>query len=86
MKEMTKFHALEEYDDLMVIVDEDNVTYDVTRVVNRLNDLEETRLRHKKTIKKYKDREDRFQRVIGGLMAYLELRIGEKLWWDWNEE
>ena len=52
----------------------------------KLNDYEETRLRKNREIKKFKDREDRYQRVIGGVMAFIELRLNDELWWDWNDE
>lgn len=54
-------------------------------VVKKLNDYEDSRLSNKQKIAKYKEREDRYQRVIGGIMAYLELQLNNELWWDWNE-
>lgn len=53
--------------------------------VDKLNDYEQMRLRKNNEIAQYKAREERYQRVIGGLMAYLELRVNTDLWWNWNE-
>ena len=39
----------------------------------------------KYNIQKFKDRENRFQRVVGGMMAYFELQANSELWWDWND-
>ena len=57
----------------------------IEQVCKKLNDYEQTRLRKNKDIQKFKDREDRFQRVIGGMMAYMELQANSELWWDWND-
>jgi hypothetical protein len=42
-------------------------------------------LRKNKEICKFREREEKYQRIISGLMAFLELRINEELWWDLNE-
>lgn len=52
---------------------------------NKLNDLEQTRLRKNREIKKLKDREEKYQRVISGIMAFIELQLNNELWWDWND-
>ena len=57
----------------------------IEQVCNKLNDYEYHRVRKNKDIQKFKDREERYQRVIGGLKAYLELEANSELWWDWNE-
>jgi len=54
-------------------------------VAKELNDYEEGRQRRKAKIAKFEEREDRFQRVIGGIKAYLELEANDDLWWEWNE-
>ena len=56
-----------------------------SQVVKKLNEYEKIRLRKNKEISKFRKREEKYQRVIGGLMAFLELRINEELWWDLNE-
>lgn len=82
-----EFHAY--YDDdtheLKGVMDSDNRVYDIDKIVDKLNDLEQTRIRNRRIIAECREREDRFQRIISGLMAYLELRINEELWWDWND-
>ena len=55
------------------------------KVVEHLRYYEKLRLQKNKEIAKYKAREDRYQRVIGGIQAYLELEANTDLWWDWNE-
>lgn len=56
-----------------------------SQVVKKLNEYEKIRLRKNKEISKFRKQEEKYQRVIGGLMAFLELRINEELWWDLNE-
>lgn len=56
-----------------------------SQVVKKLNEYEKIRLRKNKEISKFRKREEKYQRIIGGLMAFLELRINEELWWDLNE-
>lgn len=55
-------------------------------VVKKLNNYENSRLKWQKEKRKYRRREDKYQRVIGGIMAYLELLINDDLWWEWNED
>ena len=55
------------------------------QVCEKLNDYEQIRLRNRREIAKYKAREERYQRVIGGMMAYLELQANTDLWWGWND-
>ena len=50
--------------------------------VDLLNELENTRLRQKKEIAKYKDKESLYQRLIGGMKAYVELECNNDLWFD----
>ena len=38
-----------------------------------------------RTLQGYREREELFQRVIGGLLAYLQLRCNNDLVWDWGE-
>lgn len=84
---MRKFHAY--YDDdtreFKGVMDSDNVIYDIDKIVDKLNTLEEYRVSQGKTISKYSKREEKYQRIIGGLMAYLELKLNDELWWDWND-
>lgn len=54
-------------------------------VCNKLNHLDQTRLQKDKEIKKLKDREDKYQQVISGVMAFIELRLNDELWYDWND-
>lgn len=58
---------------------------DLEQTIGELNDLERTRLRKGKEIEKLRRREEKFQSIISGLMAYIELRVNQELWWDWNE-
>lgn len=51
----------------------------------KIEDLEDTRQRKNKEIAKLKEREDRYQRVIGGFKAFIELESNEDLWWQWND-
>lgn len=82
-----KFHAY--YDDdtheFKGIIDSDHRVYDIDKIVDKLNDFEQMRIKNRRTIAEYRDKEDRFQRIISGIMAYLELKINEELWWDWND-
>lgn len=55
------------------------------RIVKELNSLEETRLKKGRKIAKLQKREEKYQRVISGLMAYIELKVNSELWCDWNE-
>lgn len=55
-------------------------------VVKKLNNYENSRLKWQKEKRKYRRREEKYQRVIGGIMAYLELLINDDLWWEWNED
>ena len=85
---MRKFHAY--YDDntqeFKGIKDSDGRMYDnIDRIVDKLNTLEEYRVKQAKRITDYSKREGKYQRIISGLMAYLELRLNDELWWDWNE-
>ena len=61
-------------------------TYDyVSDVVNVLNDLNNSREYHKKERNKLKNREEKYQRVISGVMAFIELQVNNELGWDWND-
>ena len=51
----------------------------------KIEDLEETMQRKNSEIVKLKEREDRYQRVIGGFKAFIELESNEDLWWEWND-
>ena len=64
---------------------EHNQPISIEQVVKKLNYYENNRLKRKREIAQYKAREERYQRVIGGIMAYLELQINNDLWWDWND-
>ena len=68
-----------------IIYDGEYKEMSIEQVCKKLNEYEQTRLRKNKDIQKFKDREDRFQRVIGGMMAYMELQANSDLWWDWND-
>lgn len=85
---MRKFHAY--YDDntqeFKGVMDSDGRMYDnIDRIVDKLNTLEEYRVKQAKRITDYSKREEKYQRIISGLMAYLELRLNDELWWDWND-
>ena len=54
-------------------------------VCEKLNDLEQTRLRKNKEIKRFRDREEKYQRVISGVMAFLQLHLNNELWSDWDD-
>ena len=81
---MRKFE-LGSIDEELVVKDSDGRIYKNEAIENLLNDFEKTRVRKNKEINKFKEREDRYQRVIGGIKAYLELESNNELWWDWNE-
>lgn len=81
---MRKFE-LDSIDEKLVVKDSDGRIYKGEAIEILLNDFEKTRLRKNKEINKFKDREDRYQRVIGGIKAYLELELNNELWWEWNE-
>ena len=68
-----------------IIYDGEYKEMSIEQVCKKLNNYEYHRVRKNKDIQKFKDREDRFQRVIGGMMAYFELQANNDLWWDWNE-
>ena len=71
-----KYVGLTEYGDPM----------ELDRICRKVIDLENYRREKNRKIEKYRVREDKFQRVIGGLLAFLELRLNEELWEDLNEE
>ena len=52
---------------------------------DKLNDLEETRLRKNRKLKKFRDREDRYQSVISGVIAFLQLYMNNEIWSDLDE-
>ena len=61
-------------------------TYDyVGDVVDDLNDLDKSRNHHMKEKVKLQNREEKYQRVISGVMAFIELQVNNELWWDWND-
>jgi len=70
---------------------EDNNIYEYNKkltckeIYDKLNHLEQTRLQKNREIKKLKDREYKYQRVISGIMAFIELHLNNELWWDWND-
>lgn len=70
---------------------EDNGIYEYDKkltwreLCEKLNDLEQTRLRKNREIKKFRDREEKYQSVISGMMAFMELYLNNELWWDRNE-
>lgn len=66
-------------------IDDAGVIRNIDRTIKELNDLEEIRIKKGAKIEKYKRREELYNRVIGGLMAYIELKVNNELWWDWNE-
>ena len=84
---MRKFNAY--YDDdteeFLGTMDNLGVKRSIDRTIQELNSLEETRIKKQARIEKYKKREELYQRVISGVMAYIELQINNELWWDWNE-
>jgi hypothetical protein len=71
-----KYVGLTEYGDPM----------ELDRICRKVIDLEDYRNKKNRKIAKYRKREEKFQRVIGGLLAFLELRLNEELWWNLNEE
>lgn len=58
---------------------------DVEEVADKLNNNEKRRIRDKKLIEEYKKREEKFQDIITGLMAFIELRVKEEIWSEWND-
>ena len=62
-----------------------NQQLDTDIICNKLNDLEETRLRKNREIKRFRDREEKYQRVISGVMAFLQLHLNSELWSDWDD-
>ena len=81
-----RFKAKKDDDDNIVgIIEYDVKELDFEQAIVKLNDLEETRLRKSREINKLKAREGLYQRVIGGAIAYIELKLNEELWWDFNE-
>ena len=38
-----------------------------------------------RTLQKYREREELFQRVISRVLAYLKLRCNQDLWWDLDD-
>lgn len=52
----------------------------------KIEDLEDTRQRKNKEIAKLKEREELYQRVIGGFQAYVELEANSALWWNLGED
>lgn len=54
-------------------------------ICSKLNNFEESRLRKNMEIKKFKNREEKFQRFISGVMAFLQLYMNSELWSDLDE-
>lgn len=62
-----------------------DIVYTKEEVVKTLNSYEQFLKNKEKKISLLQRREEKYQRVIGGMMAFLELELNEELWWDWNE-
>jgi len=62
-----------------------NQQLDTDIICDRLNDLEETRLRKNRELKRFRDREEKYQRVISGVMSFLKLQLNNELWDDWDD-
>lgn len=84
---MREFNAYydDETEEFLGTIDNSGVKRNIDRTIRELNSLEKGRVEKKSRIEKYKKREELYQRVIGGLMAYIELKVNDELWWDWNE-
>ena len=84
---MREFNAYydDETEEFLGTIDNSGVKRNIDRTIRELNSLEKGRVEKKFRIEKYKKREELYQRVIGGLMAYIELKVNDELWWDWNE-
>ena len=67
------------------VIHKDGESISNEKAVVELNDLEKIRKRKGREIEKFRARESKYQRVIGGLKAYLELELNSELWWDWND-
>ena len=72
--------------DAKIVITEHDRIIDNERAVKLLNEYESTRKRKNKEIVKFRKREDLYQRVISGMMAFLELQINNVLWYEWNDE
>lgn len=68
-----------------LVICDNKVSMSNRQAVDKLNDYEQMRLRKNKEIAKYKAREERYQRVISGVMAFLQLHLNSELWSDWND-
>ena len=80
------FEAISEIEDEIIIANaRGGKKLNLEQIVEELNGLETARKRKNREITKYKVIEEKYQRIISGLMAYLELKINNDLWWDWNE-
>lgn len=70
---------------------EDNAIYKDNKIMtckelcDELNDLEQIRLRKNREIKRFRDREEKYQRVISGVMTFLQLHLNNELWSDWDD-
>lgn len=63
------------------------MTYDDNPISNleaieKLNDLENYRVKKNKEIAKFRKREEKYQSVISGMMSLIELYLNDELWWD----
>jgi len=87
VERMREFNAYydDETEEFLGTIDNSGVKRNIDRTIRELNSLEKGRVEKKSRIEKYKKREELYQRVIGGLMAYIELKVNDELWWDWNE-
>lgn len=70
---------------------EDNGIYEYDKqlswkeLCDKLNDLEETRLRKNRELKRFRDREDKYQSVISGVIAFLQLYMNDEIWSDLDD-
>lgn len=63
------------------------MTYDDRQIskleaIEKLNDLENYRVKKNKEIAKFRKREEKYQSVISGMMSLIELYLNDELWWD----
>ena len=68
-----------------VVICDDKNSISNKKAVELLNEYEKQRVRRNKQIEEYRKREEKFQDIITGLMAFIELRVKEEIWSEWNE-
>lgn len=85
LKEIEIDDYIVECADAKIVITENDRIIGNERVVKILNEYESTRKRKNREIAKFRKREELYQRVISGMMAFLELQINDVLWYEWND-